>query len=128
MAASLFPPLQSFSILAILLVKNSISESISSVSIISMSRAGSGLPFTCTIFSFSKQRTTCKIASHSRICERNLLPNPSPLLAPATKPAISTNSTIAGVHFSALYNLTNGSKRSSGTLTIPIFGSIVQNG
>ncbi len=44
----------------------------------------------------SKQRTTCAIASTSRMCERNLLPSPSPCEAPATRPAISTNSTVVG--------------------------------
>ncbi len=51
------------------------------------------------MFSLSKQRTTCTIASTSRIWDRNLLPRPSPLLAPRTRPAMSTNSTTAGVVF-----------------------------
>ena len=46
----------------------------------------------------SKQRTTLAIASVSRMLARNLLPRPSPFEAPATSPAMSTNSTIAGMH------------------------------
>ena len=33
---------------------------------------------------------------------KNLFPNPSPLLAPFTNPAISTISTVAGINFSGL--------------------------
>ena len=50
----------------------------------------------------SKQRTTWVIASTSRMCARNLLPSPSPLAAPATRPAISTNSTAVGMTFCGL--------------------------
>ena len=57
-----------------------------------------------------------------------MFPNPSPLLAPFTRPAISTNSITAGVVFSGLYISVNLSNLSSGTATIPTFGSIVQNG
>ena len=49
----------------------SISERTSSKLMVSISRAGSTEPSTCTIFSFSKQRTTCTIASTSRMCDRN---------------------------------------------------------
>src|SRR3954467_4356002 len=62
----------------------------------SMSATGSTLPATWITFSSSKQRTTLTIASVSRMWLRNWLPRPSPLLAPATRPAMSTNSTIAG--------------------------------
>ena len=62
------------------------------------------------------------------MCARNLLPSPSPCDAPATKPAMSTNSTVAGTTFSVSYIFASTSSRSSGTGTIPTFGSIVANG
>ena len=40
-----------------------------------------------------------QMASVSRMFARNWLPRPSPWLAPATKPAMSTNSTVAGTIF-----------------------------
>ena len=85
-------------------------------------------PSTCITFESSKHLTTCAIASTSRICDKNLFPNPSPLLAPLTKPAISTNSITACVIFCGLYNSASLSNRSSGTATTPTLGSIVQNG
>ena len=78
------------------------SASASSVSMISMSRIGSTLPATCITLSSSKQRTTCTMASVSRMLARNWLPRPSPLEAPATRPAMSTNSTMAGWIFCGL--------------------------
>src|SRR3546814_7710612 len=72
------------------------SASASSVSIVSMSAIGSILLLTWMTSSFSKQRTTWVIASTSRMWARNLLPRPSPLAAPATSPAMSTNSTAVG--------------------------------
>ena len=60
----------------------SISERISSRLMVSMSRIGSMLPSTWTIFGSSKQRTTWTMASTWRMWERNLLPSPSPLDAP----------------------------------------------
>ena len=42
------------------------------------------------------------MASTSRIFPRNWFPRPSPLEAPLTNPAISTNSTVAGVIFSTI--------------------------
>ena len=38
----------------------------------------------------------CTMESHSRMFARNWLPRPSPLLAPFTRPAMSTNSTDVG--------------------------------
>jgi len=58
----------------------------------------------------------------------NWLPRPSPLLAPATRPTISTNSTIAGWIFCGLTIAASCARRGSGTSTMPTFGSIVQNG
>ena len=95
---------------------------------VSISLAGLTLPSTCVISSFSKQRTTWMIASTSLICDKNLFPNPSPCDAPLTRPAISTNSIVAGVNLSGWYISASLSSLSSGTLTIPTFGSIVQNG
>ena len=89
---------------------------------------GSILPSTWVIFVSSKHLTTSHIASVSLIWDKNLFPNPSPLLAPFTKPAISTNSTTAWVTFSGLYISANLFNLSSGTATTPTFGSIVQNG
>ena len=56
------------------------------------------------------------------------MPSPSPLLAPLTKPAISTISTVAGIVFSGLTKVASVVSRSSGTLTTPILGSMVQKG
>ena len=66
------------------------SESIISVLIVSKSFTGFISEFTWVILSDLKQRTKCIMASTSLICERNLLPKPSPLEAPLTNPAIST--------------------------------------
>jgi hypothetical protein len=68
------------------------------------------------------------MASTSLILARNLLPNPSPLLAPLTNPAISTISTEVGIIFSGLTNSASLFSLSSGTLITPILGSIVQKG
>ena len=95
---------------------------------ISLSRTGSTRPSTCTILSSSKQRNTCKIASVSRILAKNLLPNPSPLLAPFTNPAISTISTVVGITRCGCSISASLFSRSSGTVITPTFGSIVQNG
>ena len=60
---------------------------------------GSTLPETWVIFESSKHLTTSHIASTSLICDKNLLPKPSPLEAPSTRPAISVNSKVAGIVF-----------------------------
>ena len=60
--------------------------------------------------------------------DKNLFPNPSPLLAPLTNPAISTISTELGTTLSGDTISTSLFNLSSGILTKPIFGSIVQNG
>ena len=60
---------------------------------------------------------------------KNLLPKPSPLLAPFTRPAISTISTVVGITpRSGLQSSPNLTSRSSGTVITPTLGSIVQNG
>ena len=68
------------------------------------------------------------MASTSRMWLRNLLPRPSPRLAPLTRPAMSTNSSVAGVYFSGWYISASTSSRLSGTATTPVFGSMVQKG
>ncbi len=80
------------------------------------------------MFSFSKHRTTCAIASVSRILERNLLPRPSPLDAPSTNPAISTKFNLVGITFTDFEISLSFINLISGTPTSPIFGSIVQKG
>ena len=67
-------------------------------------------------------------ASVSLILAKNWLPSPSPLLAPLTKPAMSTISIFAGTvcfGFTKVFSLFN---LSSGTFTFPMLGSIVQKG
>ena len=96
--------------------------------ITSASRAGSTLPDTWMTSSSSKQRTTWTIASTSRMLARNLLPRPSPWLAPFTRPAISTNSTRVGTSSFELEMAESLAKRGSGTATTPTLGSIVQKG
>ena len=64
-------------------------------------------------------------ASRSRIVERNWLPIPSPRLAPATRPATSTNFITVGVTFLGLYICASTSSRLSGTSTMAVFGSTV---
>ena len=104
------------------------SFSCSSVSIISLSRTGFMLPSTCTTLSLSKQRSTCRMASVSRMLAKNLFPSPSPLLAPFTSPAISTISTVVGTIRCGLTSSANLVKRSSGTVITPTLGSMVQKG
>ena len=55
-----------------------------------------GAPPSRTTLGSSKQRMTWMMASHSRMLPKNLLPSPSPLEAPFTRPAISTISQVAG--------------------------------
>ena len=58
----------------------------------------------------------------------HLLPRPSPLLAPFTRPAMSTNSTVVGTVAAELLRRLSTASRSSGTATTPTLGSMVQNG
>ena len=76
--------------------KVSKSFSCNSKSIISLSLIGLTLPSTWVIFSSSKHLKTWIIALVSLILAKNLFPSPSPLLAPFTKPAISTISIFVG--------------------------------
>jgi hypothetical protein len=76
----------------------------------------------------SKQRTTCRMASTLRMWPKNWLPRPSPLLAPRTRPAMSTISTTAGkTRWEAIF-LRMRPRRGSGTGTMPLLGSMVQKG
>ena len=93
-----------------------------------MSASGSTLPATCTTLGSSKQRTTLTMASVSRMLARNWLPSPSPLEAPATSPAMSTNSTMAGCMRCGFTIFASSVMRGSGTSTMPTFGSMVQKG
>ena len=56
------------------------------------------------------------------------MPKPSPLLAPRTRPAISTKRILAGIVFCEAAISASLSKRVSGTLTSPVLGSMVQKG
>ena len=93
-----------------------------------MSSAGSTAPATWTTSSSANARTTWQIASASRMLARNLLPSPSPSLAPLTMPAMSTKDTVAGTIRSLWKILARTSRRGSGRGTTPTFGSIVANG
>ena len=88
-----------FSILGKRLSTDSKSANTNSILMTSISSNGFTLPETCVTFSSSNARTTWQIASTSRICDKNLLPKPSPLEAPLTIPAISVNSNVVGIDF-----------------------------
>ena len=64
----------------------------------------------------------------SRMLARNLFPSPSPLEAPFTIPAMSTNSTVAGTTRAECTISSSTSSRASGTSTTPVLGSMVQKG
>ncbi len=95
---------------------------------IAMSSAGDTRPDTWVTSSSSKQRTTWAMASVSRMLARNWLPRPSPFDAPATSPAMSTNSMVVGTTRSGETMAAMRASRSSGTGTTPTLGSMVQNG
>ena len=126
--ASLSPPFAFFSSASTRFSRLSRSASISSVSIVSMSAIGSILPSTWVTSPSSKQRTTCAIASTSRMLARNWLPSPSPFEAPRTRPAMSTKVSRVGTICADLASCASASSRGSGTATSPTFGSMVQNG
>ena len=106
------------------------SASASSKLMTEMSERGSTLPSTWMTSSSSKHRTTWTMASHSRMLARNLLPRPAPSAAPLTRPAMSTNSTVVGTMLSLEVPDIAASawRRSSGTGTMPLLGSMVQKG
>ena len=130
----MFSSFRSFFLLAAILALVSSSASWSSRLIMSMSSlacfkiSSSGLLSARTISLDLKARTTWQMAWHSRMWARNLLPRPSPLDAPSTRPAMSTNSTVAGTILLVSYILASTSRRSSGTGTMPTFGSMVAKG
>ena len=95
---------------------------------VSISSTGETRPETWTTSPDSKQRTTWAIARVSRTPARKRFPSPSPFDAPATSPAMSTNSIVAGTTCSGWTISATRSRRRSGTGTTPTFGSMVQNG
>ena len=121
-----------FSTRAYRLLTDSKSAKINSKLIVSISASGStkasSRPCSRMTFSSSKARTTWTIASTSRMLAKNLLPRPSPLEAPFTIPAISVNSKVVGTVFLGVIISVNFCSRSSGTSTIPTFGSMVAKG
>mmetsp|Transcript_27168 Transcript_27168/g.90917 ORF Transcript_27168/g.90917 Transcript_27168/m.90917 type:complete len:243 (+) Transcript_27168:889-1617(+) len=120
----------SFSKLGMLFSTDSMSFMRSSARMMSRSRMGSHCPSVCvTPVSFSsKTRTMWKIASVARMCERKALPRPSPSCAFFTSPAMSTTVSQAGTLLAGWYFSQSTSKRSSGTRTRDVVGSMVQNG
>ena len=56
------------------------------------------------------------------------MPKPSPLEAPLTRPAISTKEIVVLITFFDFEVFAKFCNLSSGTGTIPMFGSMVQNG
>ena len=104
------------------------SDNISSVSITFISFKGSISSLTWDMFLSSKHLTTWIIASTFWRLPKNLLPNPSPLLAPFTSPAISTNSNWLKIVFLDLDIWDIMFSLLSSNATLPIFGSIVQKG
>ncbi len=104
------------------------SARIISVWMVEMSLAGLTSPSTCVTSSSRNTRVTWQIAADSRMCERNLLPRPSPSEAPRTMPAMSTNSTVAGSCLAEPKTSASFARRGSGTPTTPTLGSIVANG
>src|SRR5690606_10243198 len=63
-----------------------------------------------------------------RMLARNWLPRPSPLEAPATRPAMSTNSMVVGTTRWGFTISASLVSRGSGMATTPALGSMVQNG
>jgi len=57
-----------------------------------------------------------------------LLPRPSPLLAPSTRPPMSTTSTVACTTFFDSDMAASASSRGSSTRATPMLGSFVANG
>src|SRR6218665_641540 len=100
----------------------------SSVCMTSMSEIGSTRPATWITLSSSKQRTTLTMASVSRIWARSWLPRPSPWLPPAPRPAMSTNSTMAGRMRAGATIAACCPRRGSGSSSTPTLGSTVQKG
>ena len=74
-----------------------------------------------------RQDEVCQVTTTSGVAA-HLLPRPSPLLAPLTRPAMSTNSTVVGTVAAELLSWLKTARRSSGTATTPTLGSMVQNG
>ncbi len=95
---------------------------------VSMSAAGDTLPSTWTTSGSWNARITWQMASASRMFARNWFPNPSPVEAPRTMPAMSTKDTVAGTIRALLNSSASCCSRGSGSATTPMLGSIVANG
>ena len=76
----------------------------------------------------SKQRTTWKMASTARMCDKKAFPRPAPVEAPRVKPAISYMVRWAGTRDLGLYFSQSQSYLSSGTITRDSSGSMVAKG
>lgn len=74
----------------------------SSVEMVSMSRTGSTSPSTCVTSASSNARTTWKMPSTARTCDKKALPRPAPVEAPAVKPAMSMHVKKAGTLLAGL--------------------------
>ena len=85
-------------------------------------------PFHMHDIVFSKAADNMEYGVYLPNMGEELVTQPFPRLAPLTNPAISTNSTVAGVTFFGWYMAAKPANRSSGTATTPRFGSIVQKG
>ena len=106
---------------------STVSKSASASSSSTMRKCSSGSSGPMTSGSLNA-RNTYTIASTSRMLARNLLPRPSPLLAPSTKPPMSTTCTAACTMLFVCDISDNARSRWSGTLAIPMFGSFVAKG
>ena len=120
--------LTSFSMRGLAFSRVCMSARINSVLMVSISLFASTLPSTWTTSESEKPRTTCAIASASRIFAKNWFPKPSPSEAPRTIPAMSTNETGAGTFFSEEKISLSLSSLLSGRFTTPMLGSMVAKG
>src|SRR5699024_8808496 len=101
------------------------SARISSVVMVSMSPAASTEPSTRVTSGSAKARVTWQIASASRMLARNMLPRPSPSLAPLTMPAMSTRDPAAGSRVWLPKISASYASREPGTGTTPTSGTLV---
>ena len=105
------------------------SASISSISMVSTSSIGGDLAGDVDDVGVLEAADHLEDGVHlADVAEEGLFPSPSPSLAPFTIPAMSTRRRAAGTSFLGTMYLVIRCRRSSGTLTTPSFGSMVQNG
>jgi hypothetical protein len=76
---------------------HSMSFNLNSVEMICISLNGSTSPSTWMTSASSKARTTWKIPSTARTCDKKAFPRPAPVEAPAVRPAISIQVRNAGI-------------------------------